>query len=813
MLFVGLAAGVLVYLAVFAWHARLLLAHPYPLDYGEGPLLAQVETLRSGVPVWKLYSNPAEPPYSVVNYPPLYPLLVAAFSQVAGNPLLDGRLLSLLAATGSVVAITLLATPPPVRRTLWRTVPFALLFFTIPIVSEWSLFLRVDVLGVCLGLWGLVALQRRMPLLAAVLFVLSLSTKPSLLAAPVAGVIWVGWAAWQEKARLRPLLLLCITMSLTGGLLFLLLQWASGGWFSLHVIAANANRWEYPLAQHFWVEQAQLRWPLLLAAALGVGVAGRAQHHTPPHDSRPIRLPVLYTLAALLTAVGVGKVGAYANYFLELYAGLMWIICLAAGSSRQPDSVPQLPAVHHLSAALLLASLAFYQPLWSKTTLYRAGLVEPNPPRLAFGRYALWDDVQREAAVLAARERLHHALAGEVRAAGGDIFTDMPGVAAEAGAVSRVQMFEHRQLLDQGLWDQRPLLRDLANGTIPLAVIDYMGNWMTPEMITILTHRYAHDGSPGMFDLYRPVDPGPRTPVNLSFGSALLLSGYHIQTEAETGTHIHTSAGETVIITLDWQRVPSSAPVGAPITVLLRLNDDVGHALVESRRPLLYGALPPADWPEGATVQHMQPVALPPGLPPRSYHLAVSVWDGDGKHELAPPQELVTVTITVAAENGRFFEETGYHVPGSLLPAWERAGGVQWAGLPLMPAVPFGWGRLQCFEYLCLEQRAGQVTRREVGAWLYLTETQRGDGCLGSEQREMTDQPCPRFHTFWQAQGGAAGAGAAISGEIERNGYLVQWTRTTRLERLPDSTSVGVGRLGEETLRLSPGVRYRWPGE
>ena len=77
-----LALVVAAELAFFAIHAAHLLNYPYPLDYGEGPLLAQVDLLRAGVPIWRIYGDPGAPPYAVVNYPPIYHLLatlIAAF--------------------------------------------------------------------------------------------------------------------------------------------------------------------------------------------------------------------------------------------------------------------------------------------------------------------------------------------------------------------------------------------------------------------------------------------------------------------------------------------------------------------------------------------------------------------------------------------------------------------------------------------------------------------------------------------------------------------------------------------------------------
>lgn len=883
LLAAGLAAGLAIYLLSFALHAWMVLHHPYPLDYGEGPLLTQAELVRQGTPVWELYRDPARPPYTIVNYPPLYPLLAAIGGWVSGNTLLAGRLLSLGATFGCLIAIVLLSNqrtgqssvvshssipPSPTRAERWPHIAAAVVFLTIPIIREWSVFMRVDMLGVCLGLWGLVALQRRQPVLAALLLLLSLYTKPSLLAAPVAAVVWVvigavsplfqRGSATRDKSRLpqaqawpvlRNLLLVLIGGS---GLLFGVLQWSSNGWFALHVVTANANRWDGSLARHFWLEQAQLRWPLALAAAAsiawGMVAFNRQSASSVPGDGDsnryPWRLPTLYTLVAILVAIGVGKVGAYANYFLEYYAGLVWLVVLAISPSLSLLSVPATTAsdgfgfperlrwrgVSHRAIIpvlllLLLASLAYYPPMWSKTTLYRAGIIAPNPPRLAFGRYALWDDLRREQQVLAALERVHTALKQDVRAAGDDIVTDVPGVAAEAGVFSRVQLFEHRQLLDQGVWDQHSLLQDLANGQVPLAVIDYLGNWMSPQMVDVLVHRYAHDESVGMFKLYRPVNPGPRHSTDIAFGNTLHLSGYHLQAASMQGqTSAVVVAGDVLIVTLEWQRT-SPAPQGRPtasdtasefsrpLQVTVSLTDERGQPILQSTRPILYGVLAVEAWPEGVPIQHMQPLALPPDLPPRFYRLAVTV-QANGK-PVAPSATLTTIsTTTTAAAGGRLFEQTGFFVPHPVLRAWQRLGGVERAGDPLTPLVPFGWGRLQCFEYVCLEWHGDAIEQRAVGQQIYLAETRRSTGCSGPQPlQQPVPGLCPSFVPFWERYGPALGA--VVSGAIERNGWMVQWTRYARLERLPGSTppAMGLGRLGEESLYLGPGVRYAWPGE
>jgi hypothetical protein len=800
-----LAAAYLVY---FADHARQLLAFTYPLDYGEGPLQAQVDRLLAGTPIWQLYADPSQPPFQIVNYPPLYLLVTAALASLTGSALLAGRLVSLLAALASVAAIALLARPRRTDAILHPSSilhPLPLLFLAVPVVREWSALMRVDMLGVCLGLWGLAALtwrdapSARRAALGGLLILASLYTKPSLLAAPVAAAGWLTWRAWSTRGEGRrawvvSALAFGATVAAGGALLFGLLQWASGGWFALHVVAANANRWDAALARGFWEQQLALRWALAAAAALAAGIlAARRQIDD-------LVLPGLYTLGGVVVAVGVGKVGAYSNYFLELYAGLVWITTLGA-TARSPQPAarsPQHSALSTLLYALLAASLLYYPPLWDASRLRPAGLIEPSPPRLALGRYGLWADAARERDLLAAQARVGAALVDEVRAAGPAIFADMPGVASAAGAASRLQVFEARQLFDQGLADDGALLLELANGEQPLAVIDYLGNWLTPGVIEILQRRYAQAGSLGTFDLYRPVDAGPPHPVERTFdtpGGPLALAEYRLA--APLGDTYEP--GELLALSLAWRRGEAAPPDDLAVVVQLTTPD--GAPLLESERPLLYGALPPRRWPEGVVVEHMQPLELPPELPEGAYALAVGLRQGG--RDLGPAQAVAAIAV---APQGGAYAESGQFVPATIQRAWAELGATERAGLPLTPAVPFAWGRLQCFERICLELRDGEVRQRPLGAALYLAETTRGGDCAGGEP--TPDGLCPGFA---DAPLAFAELGAPLSGELSRNGWIVQWTEYARLERALGDGPPALGRLGDESLRLPPGARYRWP--
>lgn len=781
------------YLATFLGRTALMLAHPFPLDYGEGPLLAQIETLRAGVPIWSLYRDPNTTPFFVVNYPPLYLLLTTALSIPFQHPLLVGRLLSLLATLGAAFALARLAN---LRPRLW---PLTLLIFTIPIVREWALLLRVDMLGVCLGLWGLVVISSMdaqpnpkpwRPIIAGMLLFGTLYTKPALIAAPLAGGMWLGLLLIRgDRTQRRAALISLAALIIPSVVCTLLLQWASDGWFLLHIISANANHWDASLASAFWRDQLDLRGALVPAALIALILSWRTTR------SRPLLALLAYLIGGSITALGVGKVGAYANYFLECYGALLGLIMLGLQQTSAPTRHPWQPAI----LLPLLLSLLFYPPSWSATQLRPAGLIEPAPPRLIIGRYSLVRDLQREAEVLPALARVQTALVADVQAAGTTIFTDMPGVAASAGVLSRMQVFEQRQLFDQALADQTPLLVELANGTLPLAVIDYLGNWMPPQMVTLIQRRYAHDGALGTFDRYRPVAPGPREATALTFDN-LQLTGVHV---APPPGNLRGSyePGAPLLVTLEWLRQHNSVVPAITPMVQLQLRDATGNVVQTSARPLLYGALPPTTWPIDTPIQHLQPITIPAMLQAGRYTVTIEVG--------APSASAwaTVATITVAAQGGR--TTANYFVPAPFQAAWLRLGGAQTIGDPLTPAVPFAWGTLQCFVTTCLELRGDHIVQRPLGAQLYLGETLRGERC-NEGSAPVGSGPCSEYAPLATSLTQFI-LGPALSGTLRRNGYDVQWTRYARLERNPTTGDLGLGRLGDDSLRLPAGMPYRWP--
>jgi hypothetical protein len=236
------------------------------------------------------------------------------------------------------------------------------------------------------------------------------------------------------------------------------------------------------------------------------------------------------------------------------------------------------------------------------------------------------------------------------------------------------------------------------------------------------------------------------------------------------------------------------------LEVVVQITDGQGYILLETTRPLLYGALPPEAW-GGEVMQHMQPIALPSELLPRTYHLAVTLRE-DGR-DLTPPRALATIPVEAALS-----EQIGdYAVPGPLRAMWERLGGDAGPGAPLMPAVPFRGYTLQCFERACLRLASGTARPEPLGDLVHLGDV----GLRPVDTQAAPGEVSAAFRDVWLAQGGAEVLGPAVTPELIRGDMIVQYTRYARLERPIAGGAARRASLGAEFLRLPGGVPYRCP--
>lgn len=454
--------------AFFAWDGARVIAFPYPMDYGEGPLLAQTRALGAGQGIYR--ADLTAPPYTISNYPPLYPLVLSPVARLAGPAFWYGRLLSWLsiAAAATLIGAILLV----LTRDRLAAVIGGLSLLAFPPASYWAGLYRVDALALALSLGGLYACVRRpearasVPL-AALLLTAAIFTRQSYgLAAPLAAAVWL----LVVGQRRRALALLGLVAAL-GAALFAALEWLTRGGFSFNVVIANLNEYRPGSLARFLADTWTLM-PIALTAA-GVFLLLAGVFRVPSW-----RLVAPYLIGATLSGLTIGKVGSNVNYLLELGAA----VALAIGALMAWLAPRRaLSAAAALLLALDVALMVLASP-YRAVTNYQLGHSE---------------DARR--------------LARVVHEAGGVVLADEDmGLLARAGLPIYLQPFEMTQLARAGRWDQRPLLGDLDRQafaailifTIPEVPL-HRDRW-TDEMLGAIERRYAVSERVGQTLVFRP---------------------------------------------------------------------------------------------------------------------------------------------------------------------------------------------------------------------------------------------------------------------------------------------------------------------
>ena len=775
---IGRVLSMIVASALILWQLPLFfvmvaqrIAYAFPIDYGEGPLMRQVQYLHHGGTIASVYGDPGSAPFVVVNYPPVYLAVTAVVGWLM--PVVQaGRLVSTLAGIAALVAIALLNRQPhatPLATAMrWLT---AATWLAIPIVREWSGVMRVDMLGVALGLWGVYLAWRGRLNAGVVLVVLSLLCKPSLIAAPLALLVVLISQPWRQSLR---------AVALGAGVAVLVVAGITlgGGNLWLHLVQANTNSWDGTLARAFWREAWSIHWPLIVATIIIAGAHLRHGRQLLAPAYLPTTMAIAYTIGGMIVGIGIGKVGAYANYFLEWYAGMVWLLVSAVCRTRR-----------HAFAVVFLAvcsiSVARYYPLWSETYAKPYGMIEQQrPARIVIGSYSVWQDWRREGLILAANAVTAQDLNALIHTHGPLVFTDVPGIAAQADVTAPMQVFEHRMLYDAGLWDQRPLLRQLANGQIPLIVLDYLGNWMTPESISIIKTRYAQSGSRGSYDIYQPIAVGAPQMVNQLLGDATLVS-------CALPPPLNRAAyeqGSVIPVLLTWA---STSDDTASHRVTVALQDANNTIYGRITQPLFAGALTFADIGTG-TLQHLHALAIPASLADGNYRIVVQLDDR------AP---VVVAMFPVQRGNGRIIGEAGVFVPSAIMDYVKSNGGFGRWGVPLMPAMPFADMTLQCWSTGCVVGTPeGTLAPAPLGIWL------RGAMALLPAASESLSYDMMHAIAIDERWGGDA---FAPSDRARRENATLLWLRRDVLLQMQDD-QVALSDGGVRVMRL-PGIPYRWP--
>ncbi len=454
-------------------YQALSITYPYPLDYGEAPLVDQTLRLASGGNIYR--ADISLPPYTISNYPPGYLIVLAPFVRWFGPNFWFGRLVSALCAIVSGLLLAYILH----RFTQDRLAAAitGLVFFTFPYVTKWSAYLRIDLLALALSLGGISLLVRR-PLRrkefvsGALLLVAAIFTRQSYaLAAPLAAFTWFLFKDWRKAFLLA---------AVVGGvslLLFLLLNALTGGGFFFNIVTANVN--EFDIERLEW----NLR-DLWRVAAIFLVVAGMS-FFLSPRKMAGWPLVSAYVVGACLSALTIGKIGSNVNYFLELCAALS----LAAGSAVAWCRKYQ---GSHLLRTVVLGLFIVQAGMFLTKTLHQ------YIPELAERR---------------AEQALIRNLSYIVQSTTGPVLADeYMGLVTLAGKPLEIQPFEVTQLANAGIWDQKPLIEGIEAQRYPLILIhDRWGEGLvrerwTAEMLEAIERHYRMEQRVAGTRVYRPKD-------------------------------------------------------------------------------------------------------------------------------------------------------------------------------------------------------------------------------------------------------------------------------------------------------------------
>jgi len=482
-------------LIVFGIHALQGLLYPFPLDYGEAPLVDQAIRLAQGGAIYR--ANLDTPPYTITNYPPLYVLAMAPFVAIFGPNFWAGRLISVVGALatawflGGIVAAQGGQAQSRDRFAAWLT---ALLFLAFPYVVSWAKLARIDLLALALSIAALYVIacrpqSNRALVGTALLLTAAIYTRQSYgLAAPFAAFVWV-WArrGWRAAFALAGM------VAAVGLFLFVILNLATGGGFFFNIVTANVNPFNIDTIIRYTRELWGLV-PILLflCVVLIFFIPARARRKLSAAEGWPMVIP--YLAGALLSAGTIGKIGSNVNYLLELCAALALVAGTVLTWSRKvwrSDVESPGPVwVPPLARSVVLILLAVQVPLLMRFTLL-------NPVQDFKYRSSLRPSLD-ELRVLVAET------AGPVLA------DEYMGMLTLNNKLLYIQPFEVTQLANAGLWDQTPLLDAIRAETFPLILIHhyrwypvYQERW-TPEMLTAIQAHYVASDFKADTILFRP---------------------------------------------------------------------------------------------------------------------------------------------------------------------------------------------------------------------------------------------------------------------------------------------------------------------
>lgn len=336
----GLALGMmLAYFAVYVAYAAGLMRFPFDYDQGEGFELVDTIMLSEGR--WP-YRDAEVYPFYASNYPPLYHIMLIPFAWLFGPAYWYGRLVGFLGTLVTAGAIGYAVWRAERHRTIAVLAGLAFLasntvYHVGPLFRQHMTMVMFETLAiVVLAAAPERAVPTRRRMIAGLALLLAAGyTKQLALATCIAAF------AWLFLRRPRHALGWGVLFAAVAGGLFLIIHVATGGQWTLHIIAANVNEFMARQALDLYRQWFRLHAPLILLAAL---LALYEVYFT------RLSLYSVWWVLAVANGALAGKWGAGDSYFATAIAATCLLSGIAAARTLRGGWT--LPADHPFAARL-----------------------------------------------------------------------------------------------------------------------------------------------------------------------------------------------------------------------------------------------------------------------------------------------------------------------------------------------------------------------------------------------------------------------------------------------------------------------------
>lgn len=476
-------AGLSAYSLMFVYHGIRLVMYPYDVDNSEAYLVNQGLRIANG---GFLYQPIEEEPFLVDNYPPVYPLILAAIIKLFGVSFHAARLVSLVSTLFTAFILSLWVWDTTKNK--MASAYSALVFLSFYHVYDWCALARVDSLGIMLTVIGLYGAQRSWHwCVITLLMLLAIYTKQSFFAAPLA--IFIYYLYTQKRVAWYFIL----TLFLSGILIFVLLNILIDMEAYHHLVTYNKN--DYRISDLvFYVRQWVGMYTVWGCAPLLIVALG-CNKYLSKNAQQSFDVPILlfgYTIFSILESALCGKIGSAPNYLLSLVCATS----VGLGLIYHHFTIPNHPSSSWavvLFMALNLTQLAgtFHVP-FSGQMMYKHPLDFSYTPSTA--------DQQAATFVSSRLKRIE-----------APVLIDRAGVAALADHPIVYDPFIFTQLSHQGLWDQSLILNQIQQKKFNAVVLMFdvtLPNWdrerFTQPFIESVRAHYTVEQRYGAYYFYLP---------------------------------------------------------------------------------------------------------------------------------------------------------------------------------------------------------------------------------------------------------------------------------------------------------------------